>query len=680
MKTTCLRALAIVTAGMLTLITLPINVQAAKAAPLVAPITITTAYTTGYTWWDNSPPGDAICCGFLHTSAGGTGTYADPITLAVGLTTQTQLDYAPGTIFYMPDVRRYFIVEDSCGSVGTGCHVPPSNGATIWVDRWIGGIADGAQADVVNCANFLTDDGGVLHTLIENPPSNLPVYPGSLYQNGSCTPVFGNGAPPPPTAPGPPTSVGAVAGEGQVSLTWTAPGSDGGAAINNYQVTPRISGVAQSPISIGSATAFTVTGLTDGTSYTFTVTASNPAGTGPPSAASNAAVPGRGAYKPLTPARILDTRFGLGASMRQVGPGGRVDLQITGQGGIPSSGVSAVVLNVTVTGTNADSWLAVWPAGIPRPLASSLNWTAGKTVTNLVEVAVGVGGRISLFNAQGSTDVIADVAGYVAAPQVSPGLDGLYNPIVPTRVLDTRDGTGSVPVTPDGPGQTINIKIAGTIVPSSAEAVVLNVAVTNPTAPSYLTVYPSGVAQPLASNLNFVAGQTVPNRVIVKVGTGGSAGWVSFFNSNGSTEVVADLGGWFTGGTESSPVGSLFVGVTPSRIVDTRYGTGGFSSPFGPAQTTAISVAGHGGVPAMNASIPPKAVVLNVAVTAGSAESYLTVWPSMTSQPLASDLNWVTGLTVPNLVVVKVGSDGKIDAFNLNGSVDVIVEVVGWYG
>jgi Fibronectin type III domain len=677
MKTTCLRALAIATAGMLTLITLPINVQAAKTAPLVAPITITTAYTTGYTWWDNSPPGDSICCAFTHTHAGGTGTYADPITLAVGLTTQTQLDYAPGTIFYMPDVRRYFVVEDSCGSVGTGCHVPPSNGATIWVDRWIGGIADGAPADVVACANFLTDDGGALHTVIENPPSNLPVYPGSLYQNGSCTPVFGNGAPPPPTAPGPPASVGAVAGEGQVSLTWTAPGSDGGAAINNYQVTPRINGVAQSPISIGSATAFTVTGLTDGTSYTFTVTASNTAGTGPPSGASNAAVPGLGAYRPLPPARILDTRFGLGAPMGQVGPGGRVDLQITGQGGIPSSGVSAVVLNVTVTGTNADSWLTVWPAGIPMPLASNLNWTAGKTVPNLVEVAVGTGGQVSLFNGRGLTDVIADVAGYVATPQVSPGLDGLYNPILPTRVLDTRYGTGGVPVAPVGPGQTIKIRVAGTTVPSTAEAVVLNVVVTNPTAPSYLIVYPTGVTQPLASNLNFMAGQTVPNRVIVKVGTGG---WVSFFNGYGTTEVVADLGGWFTDGTDLSAVGSRFVGVTPSRIVDTRYGTGGFSLPLGPAQTMAVTVAGHGGVPTMGASIPPKAVVLDVVVTAGSADSYLTVWPSGVSQPLASDLNWGSGLTVPNLVVVKLGTDGKIDIYNGYGSAAVIVDVVGWYG
>jgi hypothetical protein len=675
MKTTCLRALAIVTAAMLTLIALPTTVRTAKAAPLVAPIT----YTTGYTWFDNSPPGDAICCGFLHTHASGTGTYADPITLAVGLTTSTQLDYAPGTIFYMPDVRRYFMVEDSCGSVGTGCHVPPSNGASIWVDRWVGGTANDLPADVQGCANLLTDDGGVLHTLIENPASNLPVYPGPLFQNGQCTPVFGNGTgpPPPPTAPGPPTSVAAVAGAGQVSLTWTAPGSDGGAAINNYQVTPWIGSSPQATIPIGSTTpAFTVTGLADGTSYTFTVTASNTAGTGPPSAASNAVVPGRGAYKPLTPARILDTRIGLGAPAGQVGPGGRLDLQISGRGGIPS-GVSAVVLNVTVTGTNADSWLTVWPAGIPMPLASNLNWTAGKTVPNLVEVAVGAGGKVSLFNGRGYTDVIADVAGYVATPQVSPGFDGLYNPIVPTRVLDTRYGTGGVTVAPVGPGQTIKIRVAGTTVPSSAEAVVLNVVVTNPTAPSYLIVYPTGAAQPLASNLNFVAGQTVPNRVIVKVGTGG---WVSFFNGYGTTEVVADLGGWFTDGTDLSAVGSRFVGVTPSRIVDTRYGTGGYSLPLGPAQTMTVTVAGHGGVPAMGASIPPRAVVLDVVVTAGSADSYLTVWPSGVSQPLASDLNWVSGLPVPNLVVVKLGPDGKINVYNGYGSVDVIIDVVGWYG
>jgi hypothetical protein len=82
----------------------------------------------------------------------------------------------------------------------------------------------------------------------------------------------------------------------------------------------------------------------------------------------------------------------------------------------------------------------------------------------------------------------------------------------------------------------------------------------------------------------------------------------------------------------------------------------------------------------MTATTPPTAVVLNVTVTGSTAPSYLTVWPDGSAQPVASDLNWVNGETVPNLVVVKLGSNGNIDLFNGVGSVNVVIDIVGWYG
>ena len=82
----------------------------------------------------------------------------------------------------------------------------------------------------------------------------------------------------------------------------------------------------------------------------------------------------------------------------------------------------------------------------------------------------------------------------------------------------------------------------------------------------------------------------------------------------------------------------------------------------------------------MNSSTPPTAVVLNVTVTGPTAPSYLTVWPDQTSQPLASDLNFVGGQTIPNLVVVKVGANGKVNFYNAGGSTHVIADVVGWFG
>jgi hypothetical protein len=139
--------------------------------------------------------------------------------------------------------------------------------------------------------------------------------------------------------------------------------------------------------------------------------------------------------------------------------------------------------------------------------------------------------------------------------------------------------------------------------------------------------------------------------------------------------VVADVAGWFSDGTTTSTA-SLFVAVPPARILDTRT----TSSPVGPNASIVLPVAGQGGVPAMNASVPPTAVVLNVTVTNPTAASFLTAWPDGAPRPLASDLNYVAGLTVPNLVLVKLGSTGAIDFYNAFGSVDVVADVVGWTG
>ena len=114
-----------------------------------------------------------------------------------------------------------------------------------------------------------------------------------------------------------------------------------------------------------------------------------------------------GAYHPLDPVRILDTRSGptpVGRPLGAVAGGQTIEVQILGRGNVPLTGVAAVVVNVTVTGTTGLGYLTIFPTpDVPTnpPLASNLNWTAGKTIPNLVEVAVGANGRISLFNGQG---------------------------------------------------------------------------------------------------------------------------------------------------------------------------------------------------------------------------------------------------------------------------------------
>ena len=117
-----------------------------------------------------------------------------------------------------------------------------------------------------------------------------------------------------------------------------------------------------------------------------------------------------GTFVPMPPARILDTR----TTQSPIGPNASIDVQASGQGGIPNAGVSAVVVNITATQPTAGSYLTAFPTGAAVPLASNLNFSPGQTVPNLVVVKLGTGGKFSLYNAQGSTHVIADVVGWYA--------------------------------------------------------------------------------------------------------------------------------------------------------------------------------------------------------------------------------------------------------------------------
>jgi hypothetical protein len=375
-----------------------------------------------------------------------------------------------------------------------------------------------------------------------------------------------------------------------------------------------------------------------------------------------------GTFHALSPARILDTRTGDGTTgASKVGPGRTVGLQVTGRGGVPSSGVSAVVMNVTVTQPSASSYLTAWPAGTTRPTASNLNYVAGQTVPNLVTVKVGTGGRVNLYNAFGSTHVVADVVGWYSDGSTA---GARYQALSPARILDTRTGTGA-PTAPVGPGRTLGLQVAGKggLPISGVSAVVMNVTVTEPSASSYLTAWPAGTTRPTASNLNYVAGQTVPNLVVVKVGDDGR---VNLYNASGSTHVVADVVGWYSDG---STAGARYQALSPARILDTRTGTGAPAAKVGPNQAVALQVTGKGGVPPSGVS----AVVMNVTVTQPSASSYLTAWRAGASRPTASNLNYVAGQTVPNLVVVKVGTGGQVNLYNAFGSTHVVADVVGWY-
>ena len=213
-------------------------------------------------------------------------------------------------------------------------------------------------------------------------------------------------------------------------------------------------------------------------------------------------------------------------------------LDVTGVGGVPATGVSAVVINTTVTQASTGGYLTVFPGDVAKPLASNLNWAPGDTRANLVVVPVAADGTIKIYNDAGTVHVLADVVGWYGEP----GAADLFTALPPTRVLDTRFGTGLSGKI--GQGQTRTLKIAGTggVPASGAHAVVLNATVVNTSSTSFLTVFPADVAKPVASNLNWFAGQIRPNLVVVPLSSNGS---VSIYNDLGQTDVIFDIVGWY---------------------------------------------------------------------------------------------------------------------------------------
>lgn len=142
-------------------------------------------YLTGYTYWDNTPPGSAeIARPVLRQRAGGTGTFANPITIAVGhsiVNGRQTLDYPEGTRFYLPRLRKYAIVEDVCGDgpnpQGGPCHT--GHNGHPWLDIWIGGKGVSA-AESDSCARRIT----AVQSAIINPPRGLPVHEGEIATKG----------------------------------------------------------------------------------------------------------------------------------------------------------------------------------------------------------------------------------------------------------------------------------------------------------------------------------------------------------------------------------------------------------------------------------------------------------------------------------------------------------------
>ena len=372
-----------------------------------------------------------------------------------------------------------------------------------------------------------------------------------------------------------------------------------------------------------------------------------------------------GAFSALRPARVLDTRSGNGAPKSSIGADKVVNLQVTGRGGVPSTGVTAVVLSVTVLSPTRTGRITAFPSGSPEPNTSNVHFAATETSRNVVMMRLGAGGKVALANnSTGSIHLVADVVGYYTVRPASPGL---FRALTPARILDTIGGGGAAGAVPAKGTLTLQVLGRGGVASSDVSAVVMNVAVMRATSSGLLTAYPSGTPTPDAYNITFPAGKTVSNLTVVKVGADGS---VKIRNdSSGTIHLLADVTGYFTAGTPV--VSGAFVSMTPTRLVDTRT-----ISPVGAYKTLQVQIAGRSGIPSTGVA----AVISNTMVERPAGPGYVTAYPSDTSRPATSSVKFLGGQTIANLVSVGVSDDGYVSFANRSsGSIHVITDAAGYF-
>lgn len=352
------------------------------------------------------------------------------------------------------------------------------------------------------------------------------------------------------------------------------------------------------------------------------------------------------AFAPVPPARLLDTRDGT----TKPGVASVTEVTVGGRAGVPAD-AAAAVLNVTATESSGAGYLTAYPAGSSRPPTSFLNLDAANQ-TRAVQVTVALsGGNVSLYSQTG-THLVVDVAGYYS-PAVSSTAGRLLT-TSPTRILDTRRN-GERPAA----NTSVTLPVTGVAgVPSNASAIVANLTATDAAAPGFVTVSQSGIARPLASNLNLdAAGATVANLVTVPVGVGGS---VELYTQAG-THLIVDVLGYYTG--TGSPVGTrgLFVPAA-ARVLDTRGG----AMPAGGTDTNLVLGTASAG----------SAALLGAVATEATLSGFVSVFPQAVGFRNTSNLNYGPNATVANSVLVANDGGAQIRALT---ATHLVVDLAGWF-
>ena len=360
----------------------------------------------------------------------------------------------------------------------------------------------------------------------------------------------------------------------------------------------------------------------------------------------NATPNGPYGFTPITPCRVLDTRNPNGAF-----GGPKMAANTIREFDVPSnscqipSTATAYSLNVTVVPDASLSYLSIWPSGQGQPYVSTLN-SDGRVKANAAIVPAGTNGGIDIYVTD-ATQVVIDIDGYFTS-QSSSALQ--FYPLTPCRVADTRNANGPLggPYMAAGQARSFPVLSSACSVPAIAQAYSLNFTVVPHVPVSFLSAWPAGQPQPLASVLNASTGSITANAAIVPAGT--SQGGVSVFSTD-DTDLVIDINGYFA----PPAAGRLnLYTIPPCRTIDTR--TSSASSIF--PGTLPVNITGSG----CTAPSSAQAFVLNATVVPIGALSYLSLWPDGQTKPIVSTLNADNATVTSNMAIVPT-SNGSIDAY-----------------
>jgi hypothetical protein len=592
---------------------------------------------------------------------------------------------------------QYYVVGTGCATVHAAITDNDFVGNTAWGVRWNG---EAPPNDLDATCNWWGAAGGAGSTGADKATANVLTDPWNTASGGPCYGGFDV-----PTAP---TIATAIAGDALATATWTAPSSDGGVAITGYEVTP-YAGATALPAHIFTSTATTqvITGLTNGTTYTFKVAAINGVGTGPQSAASNAVTPHRAltgdgtVFVPLTPCRVVDTRSAGGAfADREIrayeiagsGPAFAAQGGQAGGCGIPT-GASGVEASVSAVSPSGPGFFRSYPADQPMPTATFLNFAAHQDITNTGALALATTGTTDLKarNFGGTSQYVIDVDGYFIDPDLID--DGtVFVPLTPCRVVDTRvtggafadreirayeiAGSGSAFADQGG-------KAGGCGIPAEASGVEASITSVSPSASGFFRAYPADQPMPTATFLSKTAHQDITNTGALALATTGTTD-LKARNFGGTSQYVIDVQGYFID-PDLIDDGTMFVPLTPCRVVDTRV-TGG---AFADREIRAYEVAGSGsafaaqGGKAGGCGIPAEATAVEASVSAvsPSGPGFFRAYPADQPMPTATFLNFAASQDITNTGAIALATTGTTDlkARNFGGTSQYVIDVQGYY-